>query len=390
VRRRWRTTAAVIALGLVAVPVSPPGFDSVAHAHLGVPGVRAVLDEITPSLPDGVTVSVPAAAGGQVLVDDRAGVPIDVLDPDGRPFLRLGPNGAAVDAGTSAGAAAAPGLFADGRTETPASGGASGGAPADWRHVSTAAAWSWVDERLHARPLLVAPSSRAGAVVRLDAWRIDLTVADQAVVVRGHREYRRPRGAAAAAVDAASVPTGLRVDVAGSPLSTVVVDASGLRGEVVVVGVAGEPVLRIDAGSGGVEANEASPTWVARNGAPVGASGEAPPRWRRVALSRTYAWTDPRVTVPTGLLTDEVLADTRPRTVGTWSIPLRIDGVPATVVGTHRWVPDARLAPRFPAVEVVTAAAGAVAVLVALGVRRSANQASGRPPRTPRASHRWP
>lgn len=101
---------------------------------------------------------------------------------------------------------------------------------------------------------------------------------------------------------------------------------SGTDRTVVVLGLQGEPFLRI--GPDGVEENRRSPTWAASRsltGRTAGGPGDpaaAAPDWRRVSTRRTVRWHDERA---------------RELPARAWSVPLEVDGTtPGIVRGTVR------------------------------------------------------
>src|SRR2546421_4085338 len=82
--------AVAVVVGVVTVPALP------AAAHSSDPSVRPVLDAVQPALP-GVTVQIAASVTAQLVVANPTPTTLSVLDGDGQPFLRVGPNGADVN-----------------------------------------------------------------------------------------------------------------------------------------------------------------------------------------------------------------------------------------------------------------------------------------------------
>jgi len=114
--------------------------------------------------------------------------------------------------------------------------------------------------------------------------------------------------------------------------------------EVVVLGYAGEPYLRV--GPGGVFENQRSPSsWLASTGfvsAPVAAgSGHSPPAWRRVHDGPTVAWHDQRAHWNGPGDPPQVRAEPRRvhLVVPRWRVELHDGDRVVAVVGDLRWVP---------------------------------------------------
>jgi hypothetical protein len=126
---------------------------------------------------------------------------------------------------------------------------------------------------------------------------------------------------------------------------------------VVVEGYGGEPFLRFDRAV--VSVNERSPTAVTNklteSGATPALDKGARPRWRSVSRSQQFAWHDHRLALVPGSMV-------RTGRIGTWSIPVRVDGAPLRVEG-GLW--HDRGAPVWPWLIVLAAAVGA-ATAVAL------------------------
>ncbi|GAB3858325.1 hypothetical protein ACFPIJ_19150 [Dactylosporangium cerinum] len=138
--------------------------------------------------------------------------------------------------------------------------------------------------------------------------------------------------AAAHGADApAAVDYVVRVDSVSVPGVTVRAVEGGARLElrsttdrtVVVLGLQGEPFLRVD--RDGVAENRRSPTWSASRSltgraARTGETGSSDPAWRRVSAQRTVRWHDERA---------------RELPARAWSVPLEVDGTtPGIVRGT--------------------------------------------------------
>jgi hypothetical protein len=99
---------------------------------------------------------------------------------------------------------------------------------------------------------------------------------------------------------------------------------------VVVLGFVGEPFLRFS--SAGVEANAASPTAGSAGVIPPGDAATAPGvHWRLIRKGHVLAWHDNRLRpVPTVRARSQ-----QPHALGTWQVPLIVDGRATTLSGTE-------------------------------------------------------
>jgi hypothetical protein len=107
--------------------------------------------------------------------------------------------------------------------------------------------------------------------------------------------------------------------------------------EVVVLGYAGEPYLRVSA-DGTVEVNDRSPArWLnedrlAAVDLPPDVDPQAPPAWRVIGQEGEAAWHDHRI---------HRMAPGRPGppAVQEWRVPLTVDGRPVVIEGRYAYVP---------------------------------------------------
>ncbi len=147
-----------------------------------------------------------------------------------------------------------------------------------------------------------------------------------------------------------SLPAGIRAKVIDGDQS-LWLDVSS-RSTVVVLGFSGEPYLRFTAN--GVQANRRSATWLLNRALPGQtvpySSPTVTPLWATVSRGHAYRWHEDRLH---GL----ALAARAPGSqfVGTWTVPLRIDGRPAQLRGSLRHVNPPSLLWLWPAIIVVAA-----------------------------------
>jgi hypothetical protein len=288
----FRRLIAVTLAGVAAIVASGVRAD----AHEELPGVRAVLDSVTPKLPDGVVVEARISVSDQLVVENRTPTDLLVLGEGGEPFLRIGPQGAFANIksptwyrSNDPTGAAVPPKDADAAAEPV------------FARITTDPAWGWFDHRMHRVSLTRPPGLAVDKPIRLESWAIPMRYGDLAVTVKGHREYRTPNGLWRATVR--SSPPELRVfALTGEiPLLSAVRPMSDAP-VVTILGEGGEPMARL--APNGVEVNEASPTWAftkeAQGGAaPSGAVGVGePPRWVKQSAAQVL-WLDRRGQVVT-------------------------------------------------------------------------------------------
>lgn len=116
--------------------------------------------------------------------------------------------------------------------------------------------------------------------------------------------------------------------------------------ELLVLGEAGEPFLRI--GPGGVFENLRSPqTYLSRDRyaqvvVPETADASAEPEWEQRSGGTSWSWHDHRAHLMSRTVPPELAAATEPVVVAShrvWEVPLDLGGRPETLVGTLWWVP---------------------------------------------------
>lgn len=306
-----------------------------AHSYSD-PALRTVLDGVQPAtLPAGVTVEVVPSVVDELQLTNPTAQPLEVLAVGGEPFLKINADGVLANL-------ASPDWYLTGTPEggppvPPEVQRLGGKGPARWLRVSREPVWTEFDPRL--RPAVtVPPDVRAkGKEAVLAIWRIPLRYAGQPLAATGHVAFTPIRGGFTVTADPA--PQGLTVTPLQGELPGLLLKAPPER-TVVVLGDAGEPFLRFAAGQ--VQANLASPSWVADQRA---RGRSVPPRdgvrWSVVGRGATYAWLDPRLRFPSDLPSAEVLAKQTPTVVQTWSVPVTVDGAATTLRGSVTWVPRA-------------------------------------------------
>ncbi|HEX9887919.1 MAG TPA: hypothetical protein VGA69_00450 [Nitriliruptorales bacterium] len=364
-----RSRAVDLLLVAALVIVVPAG----AHAHEADPLIRSVVTHVTLDLP-GLVVQVGRSVADQLLVTNPSSTELEILDGDGRAFLRIGPEGVLGDLETAA-FHLSNDPFGIGGVPPDADGG-----EPRWGRVSREPSWGWFDHRLH--PVERTPPADVEAGEVLARWSVPIRAAGQEAAIQGQVEYRPPLGSYRAALDGGPVSVdGVTATILDGPVPAMVVQNDGSR-PVVVLGAQGEPFLRVT--PRGVDANLASPTWhdvtrleVGRTVPGLPADASAPPAWEQVAAVPRIAWLELRAHVP-----DMAPADpSQPSVARRWTVPLRIGDREIRVAGTTSWVPVAEMGDgRGPAalVPVVGLVAAVLVTGLVLRLRRSGQASASR------------
>jgi hypothetical protein len=273
-----------------------------------------VLDHVAPH-PAHLEVQVVDTLAPQMLVTNRTGQTLEILDSRGIPVIRIGPELSWVNA-------SAPAYY----SEHPMSDHpdpATASKNPRWVLASHEPSWGWFDPRI-----------QAGAANRPAEWHIDMRLGAQPVVVSG--EFRARPASHGYWMPAMRTPVEIapRVDVAIIPgVVPAVTIANGGREPVTVIGGRGEPFLRI--GADGVFANAISPTWMQSGRAPETTSPIAlandpkAVKWTKVSPGSRYTWLEWRARC----------ADNRPKhTPMKWEIPMLIGAKSIPILGETRWI----------------------------------------------------
>jgi LPXTG-motif cell wall-anchored protein len=335
IRPAFVLMAVTLAVAAIAVP---------AAAHSTSPDIRVVLDPLPAEL-SAITAQVVVSVEPQLVVENPTGQLLQVLTDDGRPFLRISDRGVEADVATRdwyrtndpAGTAALPAEVRGGDLADP-----------DWRPVTDGASWGWYDHRLH--PVaLTAPSQvvEAGIPARLGTWEVPVILGGVESALTGTVEYRPQRGDLSHEVSVQPAVDGLDVQLLPGRVPGLFL-ANRTGRVATVLGSAGEPMLRFD--DDGVQANLASPDWVATSRAegtaPEGeVDADARPRFASVATSPQLGWIELRGAYGSDEPPADVIARGGPVQVGEWEVPVDVDGDLVTIRGTTTWVPREGVTP---------------------------------------------
>jgi len=325
-----RTTVGALAL------VAPALLADRAHCHEDSRAQAVVSLDRIPARLARVKIQLQHTLGDQLLVENRTGTPLEVLDEAGVAFLRIGPAGAEANV-------TAPAWYetvAVDRVAIPPT--AYAGATPVWTRVGIEPSWGWFDRRLridddHA-------TDGAGRAAHTTRWTIPLRFGGVPIALQGRFHAASPRaGVFTSRLTSSNEPfPGVRVRLVGGRVPALYLENGGDQ-PVVVLGEAGEPFLRI--APDGTSANMRSPTWQRSGKAEVTTTppvvdAKAAPAWRTQSSTRNYAWIEFRAAPPE----DEPPAAARvPMIVRRWHVPLRRGTARAVVDGEVEWVPQRRL-----------------------------------------------
>ncbi|HWD06334.1 MAG TPA: hypothetical protein VG674_28225 [Amycolatopsis sp.] len=332
---RSRAVLAVAAIFFAAMSLAP----SSASAHSD-PTIFNRIASVRPDLPSSTQLSVFEGDNPELVLANASPQPVYVLDPDGRPYLRVSADGAFGDVGS-------PYLAATAGVVAQASPAPAGCCPdGQWLRLSGKSGWAWAEPRLDP-PIAQnqAGGNRGLANLQqgqpLATWDIGLKQGDQQYTVHGTLERRQP-GRLRSEVD--SLPDGLTADVIESQVPQVQLTAR--PGKVVeVIGGDGLPFIRMTRqGALGRTASADYQNSMRALGLPPATGQDWVPMVDSGPTKAT--WADFRL-MYTGQ--PPATSGTDPVVVKRWRIPVTVDGKPGEISGTTRWEPVV-LGPDQPAV----------------------------------------
>ena len=319
---------ALIGASLVVMQAAPltTGAHSTEHDDL-----RVILDGVEPPVA-GLRVQVyDDQLAPQLVLENLGDQALEILDEQGRAFVRIRPGGVDADLG----AVAWYGSVSPGGAPVPAAARVPE-APADWRAVRTQPSWGWFDPRLAKDR--AAPPAASGEAGR---WSVAARFGAEAIEIRGHFLHEpRPGGVFLARLTSNPVlAPKVRVTLAPGRPPALLLENTGAD-PVSVLGAHDEPFLRISAD--GVEANLASPTWQDlgryRGLAAADAATGGAPRWQRVSLAPRYSWLEPRAGMPSTGAGSSAPDNARTKVKG-WQVPVQLGGKRVAIQGVIEWVP---------------------------------------------------
>jgi hypothetical protein len=307
-----RKTCILAMAAVLCLLAAPVGAHEEHRSNLEV-----VLDRVAPQ-PAGIEVRIVDTLAPQMLVTNRTGQTLEILDTHGAPVIRIGPDRTWVNA-------SAPAYY----SEHPVADRVDPATSTNprWVVASKEASWGWFDPRI-----------QVGDTEKPAKWHIDMRLGARPVVVSGRFRTRPVANGYWMPTIETPREVAPQVDVAIIPgvVPAVSVENRG-QAPVTVIGARGEPFLRI--GSDGVFANANSPTWMQsgrapQTASPVSLSNDRTARWTKISPGERYTWLEWRA---------RCSDDRRARTPMLWEIPLLVGSKSIAVKGETRWI---TIAPR--------------------------------------------
>lgn len=307
-----RSVAALVAATLLLALL--PG---VAHGHGGI--VPQPVIEVEPEL-EGLEASAAVTVAPQLVVRNTSDTPVTFLDDEGRPWLRISADGVEADL-TAPRWWLANDPRGVGQDPPP-------DAPEGWTRVAADPSFGWFP------PALRPPTSAE----QDHAWSVPVLVGDEPAEFAGTLEEVELAGAWATQVQGDGDLGGAQLAAVSGTVPALVVQRRD-AGEVVVLGVEQEPMLRL--GAQGLEANRLSPTWHQHTRWDTGTStptvdpdASAEPDWELLTPRATTAtWLEPRGATGRIVPASNDEADRRLP----FEVTLLVDGDPVGVELLTRW-----------------------------------------------------
>lgn len=327
---------AVLLIWVTAVSPGCAGSPAWAHGGAEQP-IRPVVNGVEPDSA-GLSAKVVYTGAWQLRLTNTTDRELSILDPEGNPFLRIGPGGALADFSS-------PFWYEsnspDGLGRSPVDLPDAG---PDFRPIAKDPSWTWFDPRLRADPrALPRDIVDAGKGARLGDWAIPVKHGDKAGRIHGYLWYEPVLGTYRHAITASSrTPSpGVTVDLVAAGAIPAIKIENATTQPVILIGKADEPFARIGSD---VEVNLSSPTWQeiaqSRGQVPtISADAAAEPQWRLVLNGPRWSWPEFRGRPPDTEPSIQVATGAAPSVVKRWSVPLTIGDELAEVVGVTVFVP---------------------------------------------------
>ncbi|MES2684932.1 MAG: hypothetical protein V4650_15535 [Pseudomonadota bacterium] len=309
---------------------------SAAWSH----GVRNdIRVDITPIAVEGLTVELHQDAfQPQLVVSNRSGKLLEVLDAEGRSFIRIGDGKAAVDLAAKAYHLSRVAGGGNARANTLS-------ATPRWRTIATEPAFGWFDSRIATVTLDIPYAvKQIGREMPFGQWSIPARLDGQPLEIRGVFTYTPPPlGIAVSALESTTaIAPGVLVQLVPGPVPALFLRNSGDK-TVQVLDAAGKAFLKV--GADGVWADLDSPSWRTASTKSLGSDRG----WKQLSRARSISWLEPRAAF-TGRL-PQPMPDSGQ--LNDWQVPLLVGRERIALRGHNRWMkraaPNAKAGPvRLP------------------------------------------
>jgi len=261
----------------------------------------------------------------QLVVANRTGKLLEILDDEGRVFLRIGPQAAEGDLAAKAfhlsRVSGGGNAHANTLSNTPR-----------WKPIAATPEYGWFDARLQTATLDVPYAIRQiGEEMAFQQWRIPARLGGEPLELRGVFTFTPPpKGVAMATLlNAGALPAGVSVQLSPGPVPALFLRNASAQ-TVAVLDAEGRPYLKI--GRGGVWADVGSAGWRAASSLPQPAGQRG---WQQVSKASSFTWLEPRAAWQ-GRLPTPLPASGR---LNEWQVPLQIGESQRLVLrGANQWI----------------------------------------------------
>ncbi len=265
----------------------------------------------------------------QLVLENRSGKLLEILDTTGQPFLRVGPKKVEADLNSPDWRASLN------PRDVPAHAPVASRREPNWKMVLSEPAFGWFDPRINPDPVQIPPEIQAvGIEAPVSAWTIPARLGGEPLDIKGRFFYLPPpRGVVQAALSSTmEVAPGVRVMLApGRPPALFLENRS--KQIVSVLDAQGRTFLSI--GPEGVRADTGSAAW--KVAAPI--RTDSKPGWRQISKARSFTWLEPRAAWQ-GPAPRPAQGDTQRRILNHWRVPLRIGDRQMEIAGVNEWIPS--------------------------------------------------
>ena len=314
-----------------------------AQAHGVRTDVRISLD--TPKIAGLVIELHQGDIAPQLVLENRSGKMLEILDAQARPFLRIG-NGQ-VEANVHSAewqASLNPVAVAQRKSAS--------NAP-KWLRIRGEPSYGWFDTRLNTETIQIPQAIVAvGEPVPLARWQIAAVFDGKPLDIQGQFIYQPPlRGIVQAVMRSArELAPGITVALAPGNPPALFLQNHGKQ-TVHVLDTQGQAFLSI--GPDGVRADTSSAAWRAASGIPpdrMSKCGEAartpqcepPPQkksgWQKISAARSTTWLEPRLQYHGAPPADPA----QRQTLDAWHLPLQAGQQKIEIYGEYQWIPAPR------------------------------------------------